>query len=96
MGEGYRVVSDPSCGPASEASPGLSSPRTSFLAELALGELETVLREDALQTVKLYGEEVDADTPLACRHYFSGPSRHSTRQCGHCKGAAHGPTSPVS
>jgi hypothetical protein len=42
-----------------------------FLAELALGELEAVLLEDALQLVRLYGEVDDPKYAGACRRYLA-------------------------
>jgi hypothetical protein len=45
--------------------------RSVFLAEVALGELETVLLEDALQMVYLYGEEGDRKYEAACRRYLA-------------------------
>ena len=45
--------------------------RNVFLAEFALGELETVLLEDALQLVTLYGEAGDPKYEAACRRYLS-------------------------
>jgi hypothetical protein len=47
------------------------SSRSVFLAELALGELETVLLEDALQMVTLYGELDDPKYAAACRRYLA-------------------------
>ena len=55
------------------------SARNVFLAEVALGELETVLLEDALQMVYLYGEEGDRKYEAACRRYLAGGSRRSHR-----------------
>ena len=47
------------------------SARSVFLAELALGELENVLLEDALQLVTLYGEQADPKYATACRRYLA-------------------------
>lgn len=47
------------------------STRDVFLAEVALGELETVLLEDVLQLVRLYGEEDDPKYASACRRYLT-------------------------
>jgi hypothetical protein len=47
------------------------STRSVFVAELALGELEVVLLEDALQLVRLYGEEHDPKYEPACRRYIA-------------------------
>jgi hypothetical protein len=47
------------------------SVRNVFLAELALGELENVLLEDAMQLVTLYGEAEDPKYPSACRRYLA-------------------------
>ena len=47
------------------------STRNVFLAELALGELENVLLEDALQLVRLYGEQDDPKYAAACRRYLA-------------------------
>jgi len=41
--------------------------RNVFLAELALGELENVLLEDALQIVTLYGETESPKYDASCR-----------------------------
>ena len=43
------------------------SVRNVVLAELALGELENVLLDDALQLVTLYGEAGDPKYEAACR-----------------------------
>ena len=42
-----------------------------FLAEVALGELEHVQLEDALQMVRLYGDEGDAKDTAECRRYLA-------------------------
>jgi hypothetical protein len=47
------------------------STRSVYLAELALGELENVLLEDALQMVTLYGEQADPKYTPACRRYLA-------------------------
>ena len=47
------------------------STRSVYLAELALGELENVLLEDALQLVTLYGEAEDPKYEAACRRYLA-------------------------
>jgi hypothetical protein len=47
------------------------STRNVFLAETALGELESVLLEDALQMVTLYGEADDPKYEAACRRYLA-------------------------
>jgi hypothetical protein len=47
------------------------SARDVFRAELALGELESVLLEDALQMVTLYGEQADPKYATACRGYLA-------------------------
>jgi hypothetical protein len=46
------------------------SARNVFLAEVPLGELESVLLEDALQMVYLYGEEGDRKYEAACQRYL--------------------------
>jgi hypothetical protein len=45
--------------------------RNVFLAEVALGEIEHVLLEDALQMVTLYGEAGDPKYGAACRRYLA-------------------------
>ena len=45
--------------------------RNVFLAEIALGELEHVQLEDALQMVMLYGEAEDPKYEAACRRYLA-------------------------
>jgi len=47
------------------------SGRNVFLAELALGELENVLLEDALRLLTLYGEAGDPKYEAACRRYLA-------------------------
>ena len=47
------------------------SSRNVVLAELALGELENVLLDDALQLVTLYGETENPKYPIACRRYLA-------------------------
>lgn len=47
------------------------STRNVFLAETALGELENVLLEDALQMVTLYGEAESPKYEAACRRYLA-------------------------
>ena len=47
------------------------SARDVFRAELALGELESVLLEDALQMVTLYGEAKSPKYEAACRRYLA-------------------------
>jgi hypothetical protein len=54
--------------------------RNVFLAELALGELETVLLEDALQMVTLYGEQDDPKYAAACRVISPDGSLRSRRR----------------
>ena len=45
--------------------------RNVFLAEVALGGLEHVLLEEALQMVRLYGDEGDSKYTAACRRYLA-------------------------
>ena len=45
--------------------------RRVYLAELALGEIENALLEDALQMVMPYGEQPDPKYATACRRYLA-------------------------